>query len=828
MSARGLGLLVATTVGLVLTALGGPSSAHAAKHPYILWTREEAAALRHRIQTDPDAKRQYEKMAAERGNEWLKNLFRYAVMGDQKAGEAEHKYLCHFIGTHPDRGPVTRAHYDCYHDVLRYDVLYDRLTPEERKGVEETFRAYIAHQLKDRKNYTRTSWLPNMQWPRPLAAHLMAVGLGDEQLVKALIHSNGGWKWYFDEYIADGCFYMEEFGKHYSMIGEMLLFCRGLQRLGLDAWGYGYTGAGGATMRNYVASILMCGYPRIDLGSDRPHYPKVTMGDGPGAPKTLQPPGPPRDLDAPDEHASLRTGYWHMLQHDIVTGYLANGLGGNAYWIACNMNGRDHKDIKVPKMLEPLWFEIAHAEWPDAGFDYFLAQMRAPDEDKYYSTLYFGLGPVDPAKVKAPAAPSFVAPERGLVMLRADESSGYWESEAPAVALNLTRYYVHFVRDYLSLLGFYAFNRPIYVNRGISRGYATGDPWTGWGMGKCTVIVDRRLMADRPEGEPMVRHAFHPLAKFVAARTADRWPPQGVAETHDTGRTSENPSGIEPTDGPVDETRALVLTREYLLDVFRLRSPTPHVYDWQVHALGAHRPEDPKAWQRTRELDGNRLYSRTSDRLSLRHDLYDTHKMAPGKAPWRFRAFQACAPDDAAKSVLTPGWYSKGVGVRVTMLGGEQTVVYVGKTPHDDEPDNWREPEIGGVSLIARRRAPNATFVALHEPFKGDRPLIDAFERIAEDARSIAVRITGSDASPVEDRVMIALGDGPASLRTVTGGDEAFTFAGYAFVRAASDRIDVYGDLSAMKIRVKGKPVLFVNGEEVAAAVADGLLIFGP
>ena len=171
-------------------------------------------------------------------------------------------------------------HYDQYLSVLRYDVLYDRLSDAERRGLEATFRDFIRQHCQEEKlKFTRSSWLPNMQWPRPMTAHLMAVALRDEKLIRECFHSAGGWKYYFDDYLADGQFYGEEFGKQYSMIGEMFLWCRGLQRLGLDELGYGYTGKGGATMRRYVESVVNIGYPRVEIPGGMPHYPQVTMGD---------------------------------------------------------------------------------------------------------------------------------------------------------------------------------------------------------------------------------------------------------------------------------------------------------------------------------------------------------------------------------------------------------------------------------------------------------------------------------------------------------------------------------------------------------------------
>ena len=86
--------------------------------------------------------------------------------------------------------------------MLRYDVLCDRLSDAERKGLENTFRDFIKHHCEEETlKFTRTSWLPNMQWPRPMSAHLMAVALRDEKLIRESFHSSGGWKYYFDDYL---------------------------------------------------------------------------------------------------------------------------------------------------------------------------------------------------------------------------------------------------------------------------------------------------------------------------------------------------------------------------------------------------------------------------------------------------------------------------------------------------------------------------------------------------------------------------------------------------------------------------------------------------
>jgi hypothetical protein len=93
-------LLVIGLAGLSVAAARGEIKT--VPHPYILWTKSEAAAIRQRIATEPWAKVAYEKMLTERGfGQTYRNLFRHVVMGDQAAGEGEKKYLLGIVGTHP-------------------------------------------------------------------------------------------------------------------------------------------------------------------------------------------------------------------------------------------------------------------------------------------------------------------------------------------------------------------------------------------------------------------------------------------------------------------------------------------------------------------------------------------------------------------------------------------------------------------------------------------------------------------------------------------------------------------------------------------------------
>jgi len=121
----------------LIAGLMSPSIARAGvkdvPHPFILWTKDEADAIRKRIETEPWADAEYERMLGIRGyGKTYVNLFKYAVMGDEKAGEAERNYLLSFIGARV--GPSRR--HTQYLSALRYDVLYGTLAPEQRAAYE--------------------------------------------------------------------------------------------------------------------------------------------------------------------------------------------------------------------------------------------------------------------------------------------------------------------------------------------------------------------------------------------------------------------------------------------------------------------------------------------------------------------------------------------------------------------------------------------------------------------------------------------------------------------------------------------------------------------
>ncbi len=779
----------------------------AAEHPYILWTRSDLVALRKKVETEPWATAQYERMLGkpdEHGRS-LARLFQFAVMGDKAAGEAEKKELLSLLRAQDPLGGSQEF------NVLRYDLLYDSLAADERRAVEDCFRRYIEYSVVidgvfdpnlfndgrnysryDARRYTRSNWLPNIIWPRKVSGNLMALAIGDEAVIRRTWSAYGSWQWYFDEYLCDTGLYAEEFSKMGASPGAMLLYCMGLERLGLGGLGFGYRGRGGATMRGHMAGLIDLGYPRVDLGSARPHYPMMTMGDL-------------RQMGS-SQHDQFG-GF--AFQHSLVRGYLADGTGGNERWVSHGAWGGTKRgkspqwDLdKTEKMQIPLWFEIAHRLWPEAGFDYFLARMRGPDEDRYVPSLFFGLDPIDPAKVRPPRAPSAVWPERGIAMLRAEDGPAYWESDAPAVAMRLATDYAHNVNDAFAILGYYALNRPIYLNRQVAQSYAYG--WSRSVRSHCGVAVD--AMEPKFTSAVAVRHGFDAQAKFVAARSEKVYP-------------------------DVDMERALFLTREYLLDVSHLSAAEPHTYGWLVHALGRAAPDDERAWSPSETLAAG--FYRTAVEIEGERTL------DAGGRTWAMTVLQTCALADPKQSRVGEAWYACKIGVRMTMLGEAGTSAFIHKTPEREKSTQDGKPippaagakaepanEFGGITIVAARQAQGTTFVVLHEPFKGGDGRIAEFRRIQESPDTVAVAVIGKPGTGIDDRVMIRLGDEFDKPVTVAGDGESFTFADRAHVRIGKDRVDVSGTLISLKVRVAGSPRLFVNGREQPAVMAGGFLTF--
>jgi len=73
---------------------------------------------------------------------------------------------------------------------------------------------------------------------------------------------------------------------------------------------------------------------------------------------------------------------------------------------------------------------------------------------------------------------------------------------------------------------------------------------------------------------------------------------------------------------------------------------------------------------------------------------------------------------------------------------------------------------------------------------------------------------------------MLRLSDNHDQPLTLTDGERSFTFADWACLRIGKDKIEVSGDLRAMKLPAKGRPKLLINGKSQKASFAGGYLSY--
>ena len=745
--------LAKCAMALAVMAACGARAVTAADRPFMLWTRDEAARMRRQIESEPWAREAYDRASKEFTASarlrypgpitYMMPLFRYGVLGDKAVGEAQRAKLLKDVAD----GRIATVE-----NAYRFDVLYDLLSDEQRERVAKAFTEAVEERLDWKAPFNRWNWLPNLAYGGYSRLHLLAAATGDKKLIRRIFHSPLGFKWYLDEYLSDLGFYNEELSKQISP-EYMLPWCWAMDRLGLGELGFGYRGRQGATVRGHVESLLRIGLPRVDLGTDLRHYPRLTMGDTRG---------------------SFGEEYFaYCFQQDNVPGVLASGP--TSWWD----DDRSHRLRR--------WLEYLHAKWPDAGYDYFVAAWRGPGEDRYWFSVQYGLSPIDPKTVKPPPAPSGVYPGRGIVMLRAEEGPAYWESAAPAVGMRLANPYAHHVQDSFALMGFYAFNRPIFINPGRTTDrYCGVDPgFSNSIRSHCAVMVDgqepRHLLAG-----VTARHDLNPSVKFAAARA----------------------KGIYPG---VDQTRALMLTREYLLDASRLVSGRTRDYLWQVHTFGHVCPDNPSAWAPSYGLRG---------RLP---DLGQEESCATD-GTWTVTAMQQSCGAHPKFSGMGPRWFEKRVGVRVTMLGEGGTRAYTGWTPVLPNAAGFRlardrfaygEEEPARIAVVATRRAAATTFLAVHEPFEAAGQRIRDIRRLAEgDDGSFVVRIVGDTFT---DYLMLRFGDAVDQSADMKWDQGAVRFSNYGYVRVAGDRVDVHGDVTGLVLPVGARPARWsVKGKEIA------------
>lgn len=386
-----------------------------------------------------------------------------------------------------------------------------------------------------------------------------------------------------------------------------------------------------------------------------------------------------------------------------------------------------------------------------------------------------------PADRPFPPAPSSIWPTVGLAMLRSDETPGYWtNTSAIAVFALMTQGYGgHAHRDKFAIC-LHGANRLFYPDCNSSQYENPNVGWTRNTICHNTMIVDEQETRDATP--TAVRYAFTPEVKFLAI-SADR-----VYES-------------------VAQTRALMLTREYLLDLFTARSAVPHTYDYLLHSFGKPKPVAPAAFA-------------ASTVLEKRYWLMKSQQTATTDAAWKLDFDWHEGPLAPTNSSRGEAGFDQRAMLRVDMASETNTLVVHGLDAH------------GVPMLVARRAGRRATtFVATHEPFAAPAaPLVREVRVLAQTSDAMLVRV---DAETFTDYAVIAWGSSTngvvhslASLDSAAGVAVAFT--NYGYLRVTRDgAITARGGWSAFRVPAAKGPVT-LNGRPAAARVEQGTICLGP
>jgi hypothetical protein len=444
--------------------------------------------------------------------------------------------------------------------------------------------------------------------------------------------------------------------------------------------------------------------------------------------------------------------------------------------------------------------EIAYKRYRDPAYAWLLRFNENRDANVTYGRAVWGLlalthGEPLPENPTPPPAPSGVYPSQGFAFLRADESPAYWTSGALAALVMLGKPIGHGHNDFYGLV-LHGKGRLLYPDLNVIQYEPTHLRWTHGGIGHSTLLVDQQS----PEGGPFTtRQEFGPDLKFFAI--------EGSAFKG------------------VDQSRTLLLTKEYLADVFHAadRNGDARVFDWVLHGLGRLFPGNPAAYRPTHALVPFYWW-------------VDNERDREVDGLWRMDWIQSSAGVTrpvgranlhAGQPPFGDAWFEASVGVRMTMLGAKGTEVFCGDGPLTDGPPYHRiegNPEGSSPLVVARRRAQSASYAAVHEPYDG-RPAIREVRRIAETAKAVALAVRTPSFT---DYLMVAFDGKEHALAAPTG--EAFAFGNYGFVRVHGDAVAISGDVKGFAIKADAldlKAQATAGGKSMPLVRQGGFVRFG-
>jgi hypothetical protein len=434
--------------------------------------------------------------------------------------------------------------------------------------------------------------------------------------------------------------------------------------------------------------------------------------------------------------------------------------------------------------------EIAYKRYKDPGYAWLLSLNPKRDANVSYGRATWGYvalthGEPLPEKPSPPPAPGGVYSGLGFALLRADQSPDYWTSGGLAAVVMLGKWLSHGHSDDYSLI-LHGKGRLLYPDLNVIQYEPSYLNWSRDGNAHSTLLVDHQSPSHGPF---TTRQDFGEDAKYFSI----------------TGSAYQG----------VRQTRALLLTKEYLADFFHAAETDeparPHVFDWVLHGLGRLYVGNPGAYRPTNELVPFYWW-------------VDNERGRPTDVAFQADWIQRSAGITPGLQALGKEWFQQELGVRMTMLGSKGTEVYAGDGPLTNGPPYHRldgNPEGSLPMLVVRREAPATLFTAVHEPYEG-RPKVHGVRRLAETGSAAMVMVQAADFT---DYLMTAFDESEHTL--ASAGGEVFTFSDYGYLRIEKGAWRVRGKVSGFRLRPASPPLdseAVVNGKKQRLTKAEGLV----
>ena len=191
-------LRTTTSAVLVLVLFLGAARGQA-KHPNLLFNRQELADMKAKIDKYPWAMRTFQRIKADAeadadgGNQWriptrVATAMMYALTGEEKYAKAARQHVVERLNDLQKK--------DCpwqwsrgVQEAFMYDLVYDTFSDQERHDIEEAFRRIGRLELELAESGYQT-W--NMKWVEHWNVAMMGYVTGDKQLIDYGLDDPGG------------------------------------------------------------------------------------------------------------------------------------------------------------------------------------------------------------------------------------------------------------------------------------------------------------------------------------------------------------------------------------------------------------------------------------------------------------------------------------------------------------------------------------------------------------------------------------------------------------------------------------------------------------